>query len=105
MASESSDQEKTEDPTPQRREDFRKRGQVAQSKELASVLLLVVGFLVIWGLGRFFLEQIGEVFKMSLTQFFVDSARDGDWIPATKFAISKSFLMVAPLEEFFGSSR
>jgi len=43
-------QDKTEDPTPKRREDFRKKGQVAQSKDLASVavLLSVTFILVVW---------------------------------------------------------
>ena len=54
--------EKTEEPTQQRREDFRKRGQVAQTKELASAVMLLSILLVMWGLGRFFLEQLLEVF-------------------------------------------
>ena len=37
--------EKTKDATPQRREDFRKRGQVAQTKELATVLMLLASVL------------------------------------------------------------
>ncbi len=36
-----SDQEKTEEATQQRRDDFRKRGQVAQTRELSSVLVLL----------------------------------------------------------------
>ena len=49
----SSDQEKTEDPTPQRREDFRKKGQVAQSKEIgncAGAFCCDVDRLVSWAL-------------------------------------------------------
>jgi flagellar biosynthetic protein FlhB len=34
-------QERTEEATQQRREDFRKRGQVAQTRELASVFVLL----------------------------------------------------------------
>jgi flagellar biosynthesis protein FlhB len=34
-------QERTEEATQQRRDDFRKRGQVAQTRELASVLVLL----------------------------------------------------------------
>ena len=40
MAS-NSDQEKTEQATPKRREDARKKGQVARSKELPSVIILL----------------------------------------------------------------
>ncbi|HCP45072.1 MAG TPA: flagellar biosynthesis protein FlhB [Deltaproteobacteria bacterium] len=43
-------QDKTEEPTPKRREDYRKKGQVAQSRDLASVavLLSVTSILVVW---------------------------------------------------------
>ncbi len=46
--SEESDVEKTEDPTPYRREKARKEGQIPRSKELTSVLMLLVG----WSAGR-----------------------------------------------------
>lgn len=59
---ESDQGEKTEEPTQQRREDFRKRGQVAQSKELASVLIIFTALMMIWFLGRFFLNQLTEIF-------------------------------------------
>lgn len=42
--SEESDVEKTEDPTPYRREKARKEGQIPRSKELTSVLMLLVGW-------------------------------------------------------------
>jgi flagellar biosynthetic protein FlhB len=44
--SEESDVEKTEEPTPQRREKAREEGQIPRSKELTSLLMLLVG----WGL-------------------------------------------------------
>ncbi|MBT7611218.1 MAG: flagellar biosynthesis protein FlhB [Bacteriovoracaceae bacterium] len=48
MAEESKDQsEKTEDPTAHRIEQFRKRGEVASSKELTSVLVLAAAFLTL----------------------------------------------------------
>jgi flagellar biosynthetic protein FlhB len=94
---EQSDNEKTEDPTSQRREDFRKRGQVAQSKEIASVLLLFISVLLIWFMGRFFLEQLQQIFTMSFTDYLVASARDSDWYIAFRFAAVKSALVVLPI--------
>ncbi len=46
-----SDQERTEPPTPRRREEARKRGQVAKSREVSSaaVLLAASGFLILAG--------------------------------------------------------
>ena len=40
MADDSDDAEKTEEPSEYRREEFRKRGEVASSRELNSVLIL-----------------------------------------------------------------
>ena len=61
---ESDQGEKTEDPTQQRREDFRKRGQVAQSKEFASVLTILAALASVFFLGKFLLIQMNEVFKL-----------------------------------------
>lgn len=94
---ESSDNEKTEDPTPQRREDFRKRGQVAQSREFASVFVLLTSLMAMWLLGRFFLEQIHQVFTRSFSDYVLSGSRDEDWIPAAQFAATKSVLIVGPL--------
>jgi flagellar biosynthesis protein FlhB len=59
-----SEQERTEEATQQRREDFRRRGQVAQTRELTSVLLLF-GFAGAFALlGSFFLQQIMNSYKM-----------------------------------------
>lgn len=97
MADSSSDQEKTEDPTPQRREDFRKRGQVAQSKEIGTVLVLFAVMLTVWFLGRFFLEQVYSIFTKSFSDYLVMAVRDGDWQVAVKYAAIKSMMVVGPI--------
>ncbi|HET8791847.1 MAG TPA: EscU/YscU/HrcU family type III secretion system export apparatus switch protein, partial [Modicisalibacter sp.] len=43
MADDSSDEEKTEDPTPRRIEKAREEGQVARSRELSTFMLLLGG--------------------------------------------------------------
>jgi flagellar biosynthetic protein FlhB len=58
MASEADQGERSEEATQQRREDFRNRGQVAQSKEFSSVLLLFSAVLMIWVMSRFFFFHI-----------------------------------------------
>ncbi|MCB0407222.1 MAG: flagellar biosynthesis protein FlhB [Bdellovibrionales bacterium] len=97
---ESNEQEKTEEPTQQRREDFRKRGQVAQTKEFASALFLFSFLLLMWFAGRFFLKQAEDVFTMSFTDYLVRAVREGDWIVAAHFAISKIFLITGPIFGF-----
>lgn len=94
---ESEQEERSEEATQQRREDFRRRGQVAQTRELGSVFMLLTSVIAIWLLGRFFLTQMNEIFTQSLSTYLVASARDGDWVAAIKFAGSKTLLVVAPI--------
>lgn len=98
MAGEDSGSEdKTEEATTQRREDFRRRGQVVQSRELASVFLLFGAALVLWGLGRFFLGQFVELFNMSYGEYLVDVVKNGDMSVSAKFIGSKLVMIMAPL--------
>lgn len=94
---ETNDQEKTEEATPQRREDFRRRGQVAQSREVGAVLIMLGSLIAMWLLGRFFLEQVHQVFTQSFTEFAVMTARQDDWFNAFKFAFTKAALVVGPI--------
>jgi flagellar biosynthetic protein FlhB len=89
--------ERTEEATQQRREEFRRRGQVAQTRELASVFMLFGSVLAIWLLGRFFGQQLVEVFTRSYSEYFVAAARDGDWLAAGRYALEKIALLVIPM--------
>ena len=57
MAEESS-QEKTEQATPKRRDEARKKGQVARSSELSSVAILMAGALALGGLGSYMYTKL-----------------------------------------------
>ena len=57
MAEESS-QEKTEQATPKRRDEARKKGQVARSSELSSVAILMAGALALGGLGSYMYSKL-----------------------------------------------
>ncbi|MEK7356243.1 MAG: flagellar biosynthesis protein FlhB [Bdellovibrionota bacterium] len=95
-------EERTEEATQQRREDFRKRGQVAQTRELGSVLMLLSSALVMWFLGRFFLQQTTDLLTQSIGPFLVDAAREGDYKPAVMFMLKKAFLVLAPVLGMLG---
>lgn len=97
MAESESGGERTEEPTQQRRDDFRKRGQVAQTRELASVFTLLAGLLCLWGMGRFFMTQIQGLFTVSLTEQLVESARAGDWRAGALYAFKTAAFVVAPI--------
>jgi len=62
------DQEKTEPATPKRRQEARKKGQVAQSKEIPSVLVLLgsLGFFFFGGANM--LKSLSELMKRSFVQ-------------------------------------
>jgi flagellar biosynthetic protein FlhB len=93
---ESDDAERSEEATPQRREDFRKRGQVAQTRELASVFTLIIGLLALWLLGRFFFEQLYQVFTKSFSDYVLMAAKNGDWFQAVRNATITGFLVIGP---------
>lgn len=97
MSSEENDSEKTEEPTAQRREDFRNQGQVAQSKELATVLMLFGASLLIWMLGRYFFAQLADLFVKSYGDFIVTAARNGDYKTALLFSGQKMMNVVLPV--------
>ncbi|WP_260259502.1 flagellar biosynthesis protein FlhB [Vibrio intestinalis] len=71
---ESDGQERTEDATPRRLQQAREKGQVARSKELASVSVLVVGSVALmWfgeGLARALFNIMGRLFELQREEIF-----------------------------------
>ena len=65
--SEESDVEKTEDPTPHRREKAREEGQIPRSKELTSILMLLVGWLLIITGGHYVIARLMLLLHDGLT--------------------------------------
>src|ERR1700752_4100413 len=97
MASEADQGERSEDATQQRREDFRKRGQVAQTRELSSVLLLFCSVLIVWLMSQFLFKQIFEIFQYSLGDSLVGAVRNGDTFSALKVAVSRTSIVIVPV--------
>ncbi|NLM54350.1 MAG: flagellar biosynthesis protein FlhB [Firmicutes bacterium] len=65
--------EKTEPATPRRREEARKKGQVAKSGELGVAVMVLVGFLTISALRPFWMDRI-----QSLVRHFLSTAHEWD---------------------------
>lgn len=61
------DGEKTEKATPRKKQKARSEGQVAMSKEIATAITLIVGFLSLKMLGSFMYEQIASVMNFNFT--------------------------------------
>ncbi|WP_043318900.1 flagellar biosynthesis protein FlhB [Microbulbifer sp. HZ11] len=75
MADDSQDQDKTEAATPRRLEKAREDGQVARSRELATVMLLCTGLGGLWALGPTLFAQLGLMMEQS---FLFDRQRAFD---------------------------
>jgi len=65
--SEESDVEKTEDPTPRRREKAREEGQIPRSKELASLLILLTGWMIFFSVGGVLAKKMAIMLKYGLS--------------------------------------
>lgn len=62
--------EKTEKATPQKRQESKRKGQVAKSSEVAAAMIMLGGVLLLYFTGGWMLDQILAMFRINLTQFF-----------------------------------
>ena len=102
MADNDSDQEKTEEATPRRKEKAREEGQVARSRELNTFLLLLGGVVGLYSMGKMLYDQLGGVMEqaflferrqaMESTPMLVNALDLGQ---RTLFAIMPLFLLLA----------
>jgi len=97
MADNQSDQEKTEEPTLQRREEFRNQGQVAQTKELSSALMLFGFCLMAWFTGAYFLEGFSDIFRQLYGHFIPTVTATGDISAPLRFAMEKIIVLSMPV--------
>ncbi len=65
---ESDDSQKTEDPTPKRLEEARKKGQVAMSRELNNWVMLLAGTLLISSMASSFMLHLSEIMRVFIEQ-------------------------------------
>jgi flagellar biosynthetic protein FlhB len=75
------DGDKTEAPTPRRREEARERGQIAKSADLTSALLLLGGMLLMRWLGPSLISWLIAAMRTHLDQSDPVSSLRLDWIP------------------------
>ncbi|WP_038055136.1 flagellar biosynthesis protein FlhB [Thermodesulfobacterium hydrogeniphilum] len=65
-------EERTEEPTPRRREEARKKGQIVKSRELSSVAILGASFFTFLVLSCIFFQQIYIIFNQCLNSYYYD---------------------------------
>lgn len=103
MADDSQDQDKTEEATPRRLEKAREEGQVARSRELATVALLWAGLAGLWGLGPSLFAQVGVVMEQS---FLFDRQRVFDPVVMLSTAgslVTHALMALVPLFAVFAA--
>ena len=91
------DQEKTEEATPQRREEFRQKGQVAQTRELSSVMLLMGFALLIFLMSRFFSGQVTELYDVLYGSNIIKFSHGDQILDGVMFAFTKCFYILTPV--------
>ncbi len=89
--------ERTEEATQARREEFRKKGQVAQSKEVSSALFVLATLGLLLLLSRFYMQNIVDVFRFTMGPDLVQAVRSGDVIPALMVAGNKMVILLLPV--------
>src|SRR5690554_2743976 len=62
-----SDQEKTEDPTARKLEKSRDEGQVARSRELTTFVILFGGIIILWSMGSSMYQNLGSVMERAFS--------------------------------------
>ncbi|HEY1079414.1 MAG TPA: flagellar biosynthesis protein FlhB [Bdellovibrio sp.] len=94
--------EKTEEATDARREEFRKKGNVAHTKELASAVTLLAAAGCVYVLGRFFFKNMFEVFQYTFGTHMVVLVREGNFTDALRFCAEKALILMAPVVAMAG---
>lgn len=97
MADNDSDQEKTEEATPRRKEKAREEGQVPRSRELTTVLLLMAGVAGLWSMGQMLYDQLGMVMEQA---FLFDRRQAFDPTPMLVNALNlgqRTLIAMVPL--------
>ncbi|MCB0368172.1 MAG: flagellar biosynthesis protein FlhB [Bdellovibrionales bacterium] len=91
------DNEKTEEATDARREEYRKQGQVAHTKELATAFLLLSVAGIVSLFGHFYHLQFQELFQSTYGDNLVQEIRSGTFAETSGLVGRKLFILVIPI--------
>lgn len=105
-----SSQEKTEDPTPKRLDDAKKKGQVPRSRELNTTVIMAIAALSLIMIGQTMVTDITDIMKDQLTikredvfdpravlRFFYEAISDGVYMLLPFFGLMLVSALLAPL--------
>lgn len=110
MAEEDSGQERTEQPTAKREEDARKKGQIARSRELNTMAVMLVSALAMVMLGKELIFDLADLLKRhmqlsradifdvnSMLRLFDEAMIDGLWLLTPIFVLLLVVTLLAPM--------
>jgi flagellar biosynthetic protein FlhB len=89
-------QERTIPATPRRREEARRKGQVAKSREVNSALMLLAGLAALSLLGPRLLQGIGETFGLFIAAPTYQNITGGEAVAVLLFILQRFFIILAP---------
>ncbi len=92
-----SDNEKTEEPTDAKREEFRRQGQIPHTRELATAFMLLSVAGMVNMFGGFYHTQFRELFHATLGEQMVVFIRSGNFTEASTLVGTKLFILVFPI--------
>ncbi|QHT60711.1 flagellar biosynthesis protein FlhB [Paenibacillus lycopersici] len=90
-------QEKTERATPKKRQEARKKGQVAKSQELPAAIILLFVFLSFMMLGGYYKDRLLHMFGMLLEQKMLMEVTKGNVITLFSDILMQGFVLLAPI--------
>jgi flagellar biosynthesis protein FliR/FlhB len=89
--------EKTEDATPKKKSDSKKKGQVAKSKELSSTITLLTSTLLLIMLGTYMLDNLKGVITLFLNHYLTLSVTETTFNALLLVAIVKFAILILPI--------
>ncbi len=89
--------EKTEQATDARREDFRKRGQVAMTRELGSSLTILLAAGLMYLMGRYFLSNLTDIFEKSMNGEFIQLYKVSSFSEILMYFGQKMVFLLSPV--------
>lgn len=90
-------QEKTERATPKKRQDERKKGQVAKSQEIPSALILFFSFLMLMMFGTFFKDRLLAMFATPFNEYMLWEATEANVVVIFGQLLFDGFVLLAPM--------
>lgn len=94
---EQSFQDKTEPATPKKREDARKKGQVAKSREISSVAILTTGIVYMFFNGRSMTMELGNIIKRKFTSIPLILNEESPYIKLLTDTLQEFILIILPI--------